>query len=117
MSFYFDVTVVYNRAYAGCRSQKFCCGTTPEEPPRALQTAECNAPLDSTRTRYVIRVQRQPGKFVDYLQIFFVFSNRFSPYMSLLGDLNQSSYLGRIVSKNSMKRHRRDNRGIGLVFN
>ena len=63
MSFVQAQGVLYDRAYAGRRSQKFCCGTTPEEPPRALQTAECNAPLDSTRTRYVIRVQRQPGKF------------------------------------------------------
>ena len=37
--------------------------TAPEGLPKALQTAVCNALLDLARTRFVIRVQRQPGKF------------------------------------------------------
>ena len=39
--------------------------TTPEEPPRALQASECHELLDLARTRFMIRAQRQPGKFID----------------------------------------------------
>ena len=35
----------------------------PEEVPKALQTSECSDLLDLARTRYMIRAQRQPGKF------------------------------------------------------
>lgn len=43
--------------------QKLCCGPTPEEPPKALQTSECDELLDPTITSCVILVKRQPGKF------------------------------------------------------
>ena len=43
--------------------QKLCCGPTPEEPPKALQTSECDELLDLTTTSCVILVERQPGKF------------------------------------------------------
>ena len=38
--------------------------TTPKEPPRALQTSECNELLDPTRASCLILAQRQPGKFI-----------------------------------------------------
>ena len=44
--------------------QKLCCGPTPEEPPKALQTSECDELLDLTITSCVILVKRQPGKFI-----------------------------------------------------
>ena len=56
-------SVFGNRADASCRRQKLCCGPTPEEPPKALQTSECDELLDLARTSCLILVQRQPGKF------------------------------------------------------
>ena len=35
----------------------------PEEAPKALQASECHELLDLARARFMIRAQRQPGKF------------------------------------------------------
>ena len=55
---------VGDRANASRRRQKLCCGQTPEEPPKALQTSECDELLDFARASCLILAQRQPGKFV-----------------------------------------------------
>ena len=63
---------VGNRANASCRRQKLCCGPTPEGPPKALQTSECDELLDLARTSCLILVQRQPGKFMHYYWLKFI---------------------------------------------
>ena len=64
---------VGDRANASRRRQKLCCGQTPEEPPKALQTSECDELLDLARTSCLILVQRQPGKFIQikFLKIYY----------------------------------------------
>jgi len=57
---------VANRVSASQRYQKFCCGPTPSEPPRALQASECSELLDPTRASCLILAQRQPGKLLPY---------------------------------------------------
>ena len=88
-----SISVFGRRADAICRRQKLCCGPTPEEPPKALQTSECDELLDLARTSCMILVQRQPGKFIlrSILEIFVCVSLSKAAFLELQLSVNRLS--------------------------